>query len=379
MIIGIDGNEANVERSVGVSVYTRELLTRFHSKANSQLQFRVYLKNKPLSTLPEENEFFKYEVIRPLHVWSHFSLPFHFAISAKPDVLFCPAHYTPRFHNIPTVVTIHDLAYKYFPKEFTKEDLYKLEHWTARSIKHASKIICVSNSTRKDLVKFYPQASDKTNVVYNGFRPISPSDTPSKNEYLIKTTSEDESILNIKKHPFILFVGTLQPRKNIKTLIEAFERFSKNHPDFFLLIVGRKGWLYKDIVDRMNSSPAHEKIYRPQGFVSDADLNLFYKHAFATVLPSLYEGFGLPILEAFSNGCDVVASKNSSLPEVGGEAVIYCDPNDPDSIVSAIHSLFSPKIRALLKKNREAQLKKFSWEKCAEETLSTIKSAVKLN
>lgn len=374
--IGVDGNEANVSSPVGVSVYTTELLKYFRSKATSEVRFRVYLKNEPSQELPKENEFFKYIVIKPYYVWSHFSMPFHFATSEKPDVLFCPAHYTPRFHNVPTVVTVHDFAYKYFPKEFIKEDLYKLEHWTARSVTNANKIISVSIQTQKDLVKFYPKTEARSHVIYNGFRPLSHDPKHNYTQHFINTIDGKNYLTDIYKNPYILFVGTIQPRKNIITLIEAFERFSKHHPEFTLLIIGKKGWLYNSTFERIISSPVNKKIFCPESFISDADLKMFYEHAFATVLPSFYEGFGMPILEAFSNGCDVIASKNSSLPEVGGEAAIYCDPNDPDTIVSGLNSLFSPKIRALLKKNRETQLKKFSWEKCAEETLEVIKSAI---
>src|SRR3989344_7936592 len=173
MIIGIDGNEANVSEKVGVSIYTLKLLEYFEKKATINQQFVVFLKNKPNIDLPPENEFYKYAVIRGNLLWSQTFLPLELykrkALGQKIQVFFSPAHYIPRFCPIPTVVTIHDLSYFYYPDEFLKKDLYQLKNWTKYSVEKARKIIAVSNTTKKDLIKFYNLPEEKIEVIYNGY------------------------------------------------------------------------------------------------------------------------------------------------------------------------------------------------------------------
>lgn len=360
MIIGIDGNEANVPNRVGVSVYTYELLSFFQKKSNEALRFIIYLRKDPATDLPEETPYFSYRLVKPDFIWSQMSLPVDLFMNMKPDVFFSPAHYAPRVSPVPTVVTIHDLAYKYFPNEFLSSDLYKLNKWTEYSVKKASQVICVSNHTKKDLISFYPQVEGKTTVVLNGFR----------------EKKLDTKKLELKTStPYILFVGTIQPRKNVSTLIEAFEKFVETRPNYELKIVGKKGWLYDETLDSIKTSSARNQI-KYLGFVNDSELESLYGNAYATVLPSFYEGFGLPVLEAMSHGSPVIASNTSSLPEVGGDAVLYCNPDDSNTIVDALEKLQDPKLRKSLLMKSNKQISKFSWEKSAEETLKIIKSAI---
>lgn len=338
------------------------MLSFFQKNSNQSQQFIVYLRKTPLIDLPKETAFFRYQVVKPDFIWSQMSLPIHLFTNTKPNVFFSPAHYAPRVSPVPTVVTIHDLSYKFFPNEFLSGDLYKLNKWTEYSVKKASRVICVSNHTKTDLLKFYPEATNKTSVVLNGFR------SPKKLQvagYKLQSS-----------HPYILFVGTIQPRKNITTLIEAFEKFVETRPNYKLKIVGKKGWLYTETLNRIESSPVSKQI-EYLGFVKDNVLETLYKNAYATVLPSLYEGFGLPVLEAMSHGSPVIASNTSSLPEVGGEAVLYCNPDDPKTITEAFEELQDTKLRASLLLKAKKQLKKFSWDNCAEETLTVIAAAAK--
>lgn len=169
MIIGIDGNEANVREKVGVSVYTLELLRYFKKRASEKQKFVIYLRAEPQNDLPKENTFFRYEVIKSPALWRDIFLPAKLYTSIRPDVFFSPAHYTPRFCPVPTVVTIHDLAYEYYPEEFRKNDLIKLKNWTKHAVKNASQVIAVSENTKRDIIKFYKVPEEKIAVVYNGF------------------------------------------------------------------------------------------------------------------------------------------------------------------------------------------------------------------
>ncbi len=365
MIIGIDGNEANVDKKVGVSVYTLKLLEYFQKVADGTKRFTVFLRQKPNENLPKETEYFKYAVVPGKILWSQFFLPIHLYFKTKIDVFFAPAHYAPRFCPVPSVVTIHDLSFFYYPNEFRKKDLYQLKNWTDYSIKRATKVISVSKTTKKDIRKFYDVDDSKISIIYNGFEKHKGS-TGSRNISLEQ--------YEIEPKKFILFVGTLQPRKNITYLIKAFAKFRNANPHFKLVLVGKKGWLYDDIfaeVIRLNL----EKSVLFTGYLTDEEVIKLYKNAFCFVLPSLYEGFGIPVLEAMSNGCPVIASHSSSIPEIGADACLYIDPSDENDLLDKLNDLThdTDLYAALIKKGYE-RIKHFSWEKCAKETLEVLTS-----
>lgn len=358
MVIGVDGNEANVLRKVGVSVYAFELLYYFKKKATKDLSFIVYLRAIPLEDMPSENEWFSYEIIRGNFLWSQLFFPIYLFTHKKPSVLFCPAHYAPRFSPVKTIVTVHDLAYYYYPDEFLKKDLFQLKNWTKYSIKKAQKIIAVSKTTKKDILKFYGEPESKIEVIYNGFR------------------HEKNHISNLKAPAtdYFLYVGTIQPRKNISTLIQAFSLLLHEYPDYKLFLVGRKGWLYDSIFEKVKKLGIEKNIVFT-GYVDDKTLDMYYRHAKCFIIPSLYEGFGIPILEAMNRGCPVISSFNSSLPEIGGEACLYFDPNDPKGIFDDMKEMITnEQLRKDLVKKGKDRVQLFSWEKCGEETLNLIKN-----
>lgn len=359
MIIGVDGNEANVEKRVGVSVYTLNLLKYFKKQSNKDLKFKIYLKNSPLLDLPDQDNFFQYKVVPGKIFWSQIYLPFELYQKKGIDVFFSPAHYIPRFCPVPTVVTIHDLAYLYFEKDFLMKDFFQLKFWTKYSINKAKKIIAVSKATKKDLVKFYRINQSKINVVYNGGPRCHP---------------ERGAKRRVEGSPYILYVGTLQPRKNVSTLIEAFNKFKNFYPEFRLLIVGKKGWLFESIFKKVKELRLDKKVIFT-GYISDQQLVWFYKNAFCLVLPSFYEGFGLPVLEAMSYNCPTVISISSSLKEIGGSASLYFDPkNSSDLLEKLILLKEHPELRKELIDKGNLQIKKFSWENCGKQTLNVIKS-----
>ena len=172
------------------------LLRFFHEWGDEKTQFRIYLKEEPLPELPQENEFFQYRVINGKFLWSRFFLPLHLNTKKEIDVFFAPAHYAPPFCPVPLVVTIHDLAFFYFPNEFLKKDLYKLQNWTKSAVTSAKKVISVSKWTKKDLMKFYELPEKKIEVVYNGFeKNIDTSLQPSTEDVLQKFNIQKEKYL----------------------------------------------------------------------------------------------------------------------------------------------------------------------------------------
>ncbi len=373
MLIGIDGNEANVENKVGVSEFAFELLNRFSQIKREDSKIQVYLKDKPNSDLPLESNTWKYRVFRPKKLWTQWRLPLELYLARpRPSVFFTPSHYSPRFSPIPTVVSVMDLSYLHFPELFNKSDLYQLINWTKYSVKKAKAVITISNSSRFDIIKAYDLPEAKVHVIYPGIKDIidlEPHIYPM-NELSTKYQITDE---------YILFVGTLQPRKNIKRLIEAFSKLisEPKHKNMQLIIVGKKGWQYEDILaapDEFNI-PTQVKFL---DYVHDEDLPQLYKNAICYVLPSLYEGFGLPILEAMQYDCPVITSNISSMPEAGGDAALYVNPTDTDDIMKKMKKLVESKeLRKELIKKGRAQVNKFSWEKAAKEVLTILTSVAK--
>ncbi|MBW7960121.1 hypothetical protein B6D29_01380 [Microgenomates bacterium UTCPR1] len=358
MIVGVDGNEANVPKKVGVSVYTLNLLKYFKKKSNKSLRFKIFLKDSP-KNLPEEGPYFRYEVVHGRFLWSQIFLPLRLYFKKDIDIFFSPAHYLPRFCPVPSVVTIHDLSYINYPKDFLKKDLFQLKNWTKYSVKQARKIIAVSKTTKKDVMKNYQVPDDKVVVVYNGGVSTSYTLTPSL---------KDNNVNN----PYLLYVGTLQPRKNITTLILAFNEIKKIFPEFKLTIAGKKGWLFNEIFKLIDELGLETDVYFTD-YVTDNQLSYLYKNAFCFVLPSFYEGFGIPVLEAMSFDCPVIASFSSSLPEIGGDACLYFDPKNPLNLVEKIKTLIeNNKLRSDLIKKGRARVRQFSWDKCGEETLKII-------
>ena len=362
--IGVDGNEANVEKKVGVSVYALNILEYFYKVANEATQFVVYLKKDPLPDLPKENKYFKYKIISGKFLWSQIFLPIYLFLNRDIDIYFSPAHYLPHFCPVPQIVTIHDLAYLYFPEDFTKKDLWQLKNWTKFSIKKTSRIIAVSKTTKKDIVKNYGVDETKVSVVYNGFE-------KQFNKLEIRNSNLNKN-LKLEIRNYILFVGTIQPRKNLEVLIDAFDKFSQINKDFKLVIVGKKGWLYKSIFEKVKTLNLENKVIFT-GHISDQELIWYYKNAFCLALPSLYEGFGIPVLEAMSYDCPTIVSMTSSLPEVGGDASLYFDPKNSDDLLEKLKTLYNNNElrKELISKGRQ-RIKDFSWEKCGKETLDVI-------
>lgn len=365
MIIGLDGNEANTKERVGVSVYTLKIVEYLQKNADKNNQFIIFLKNKPQEDLPSENKYFKYKIVLGSFFWSQIFLPLALYFQKLSDeqinIFFSPAHYSPRFCPYPTVVTVHDLSYFYYPDEFLKKDLYQLTNWTKYSVEKAKKIIVVSKTTKKDLIKFYHIPEEKIEVVYNGY------------EKNISAT-EIKKLRNwsVRENEYVLYVGTIQPRKNITTLIEAFSKFQQKYPKLKLIITGKKGWLYEKIFQRVVDLGLEKEVYFTD-FISDQQLAFLYQNAFCFVLPSFYEGFGIPLLEAMGYSCPIISSFNSALPEVGGDACLYFDPGSEKDLLDKLITLKENKIlrNELIKKGRE-RVKLFSWKKCAEETLKVI-------
>ena len=375
MLIAIDANEANVEKKVGISEYVFQVISQLSRLNNGKDKFTIYLKDEPGSSFPKASNSWRYKVFGPKKFWTQFALPANlFFKKDRPDVFFTPGHYAPRFSPVPRVVSIMDLAFFHYPDYFTKKDLTQLHSWTKYSVQKAKAIITISEATKGDIINLYGISESKIHVIYPGIKSavaLTPHVYPMQ-ELQTKYTISDN---------FLLFVGTLQPRKNIVRLIEAFAQIiKKDGPEtssLQLVVVGKKGWKYEEILAAPEKYGVTDMV-KFLDFVNDEDLQMLYQNAQCFVFPSLYEGFGLPVLEAMKAGCPVITSNVSSMPEAGGDAALYVDPESASDIASKIEVVLTDKkFRSEMISKGKDQLKKFSWEKAAKETLDVLQEVAK--
>lgn len=362
MIIGIDGNEANQAQKVGISEYAYQLLLQFYK--NESLAFQIYLKERPRPDMPKERVGWKYIVLGPKKLWTQIGLPLYlFTHFPRPSVFFSPTHYAPRFSPCPTAIAIMDVSYLHFPELFAKKDLYQLRAWTGYSAKKASRVFTISTASKNDILKQYNRAENEVVVTYPGIKESSTMH--------ILTKGDLERKFGISQK-YILFVGTLQPRKNIERLVEAFSLLKNADKNLQLVVVGKKGWLYEPILAAPEKYGVRDRVKFLE-FVENDDLPSLYQHALFFVLPSLYEGFGLPVVEAMKYGCPVITSNVSSLPEAGGDAALYVNPESVTEITQAMEKLLdNPKLRQQMVKKGYEHIKQFSWEKAASKTLEVL-------
>ncbi len=368
MLIGVDGNEANVLNRVGTGQYTYSLLKHWQKQASSKYQFKIYLSSSPKEHLPKKNPNFVYTAFGPKRFWTQFALPAKlFLEKDRPDIFFSPAHYAPRFCPVKNTVTIHDLAYLTHPAEFKKSDQQQLSTWTKYSVEQAEKIIAVSDNTKKDLVRFYRLPEEKINVIYNGFDNSRFHSNLAKSH--IKKTQEKYQV----QGDYLVYLGTLQPRKNVENLIKALPEIINQNPSIKLVIIGKKGWLYSTIFSLVEDLGLEKKVFFTD-FVPDDEVPFLIAGAKVFILPSLYEGFGITVLEAMACGVPVVVSRVSSLPEVVNEAGLYIDnPKNYAQIAQQVNKILTnEKLAKDLIQKGLSQAKNFSWEKCAQETLAVL-------
>ena len=377
MIIGIDGNEANVNERTGVHQYSNELLWALYNLLNSKKRKQevvIYLKNDPLPFLPKEKSWWRYKVIGGKGVWVITKLMPYLWIHPEPDVFFTPSHYLPPLMRMPKVCAIHDLGYLEFSGQFRKYDFWQLKYWTAISLIVSNCIITFSKSNIKDIVRHYKFASKKLKVVYHGY-----------DKKRFNTKISDDDVRRVKKKfglvdDYLLFLSTLKPSKNIEGLLGAFYLLKTKNRDLKtkLVIAGKKGWMYDSIYKKVKElSISNDVVFTD--FVKEKDKPALMKGAKAFLSPSFWEGFGMHVVEAMACGTPAVISNVASLPEVGGKAAIYIDPYDNKSLFEGIRKVITldkKEYNSLVRLSCE-QAGKFSWEKTAKETLTVLERAGK--
>lgn len=358
MVIGIEAERANNPAKTGVEYYAKQLILHL-AEIDRKNQYILYLRTQPEDWFLKLPQNFSIKVMPFPLFWTQLRLSWELFFHPV-DALFIPASALPLIHPKNSVVTIHDLAWKFYPETFTGFMRNFLEWSTGFAARRAKKNIAVSQSTKNDLIKFYAIAASKVVVVHHGYEQVEESNTTS-----------DEALESVLPSKFIMFLSTLQPRKNLDGLIDAFVELKKEYPELphKLVVVGRPGWKFESILQKMENNK-DVVVWLRKG-----DRFKALRRADALVLPSFYEGFGMTILEAFACGVPVATSNVSSMPEVAGEAAVYFDPKNIGDIKNALKAiLFDKSLSDRLKEKGTERLKQFSWTKCANETLRVLTS-----
>jgi len=362
MLIGIDASRSVAQERTGTENYSLNLI-RHLLALESDHHYRLYFNRPPSS----ESRITSHELrIMPFpRLWTHLRLSWEMA-RRPPDLLFVPAHVLPVVHPRRSVVTVHDLGYLYYPEAHRLLDRLYLDLSTRYNARAATHLIADSSATKRDLIERYGTDPDKITVVYPGYDDM--VFQPVRDEKALEAVKAKYGIAG----DYILFVGTLQPRKNLTRLIKAYWKLKAG--SWKLVIAGKKGWLYREIFQQVEKLGLEGKVVFT-GYVPEGDLPTLLSGARLFVVPSLYEGFGLPVLEALACGTPVVCSNVSSLPEVAGDAALLVDPLDVEGLAAAMERVLGDEsLRAELMERGFEQVRKFSWEKCARETLDVLES-----
>lgn len=371
MIIGIDASRAFLKRRTGIEEYAYQTIKHLRSVVPETDTVILYVQKKLMidgwrlrARVPEiDFEIPKNWRIRAIwapRFWTQVRLSFEMLLHS-PDILFVPAHTAPLIHPKKTVVTIHGLEYEFCKESYSFLDRLYMRLSIRFSCRVASTVICVSENTKKDVMRLYGTREDKIKVIYEGVE-------RTNIEYRISNIEKKPTSYQLPATSYLLFIGRLEQRKNIVRMIEAFEILKEKYNiPHTLVLAGKPGYGYERIKQKVARSTQKDAI-QEVGYVLEEEKWELLKNADVFLFPSLYEGFGIPILEAQSVGVPVVTSNVSSLPEVGGEGAVYVDPNDMKSIAEGIQSVLSDKGRRddiIVKATQNVD--RFSWARCAEE------------
>lgn len=321
-----------------------------------------------LNDLPSRRVYAGYKPWR-MAVWLGHLLGIHFdALLPDAELFHATEHLLPPLRQIPTVLTVHDLIFRLFPEHHKRLNFWYLNATMPLYCRRAHAIIAVSEATKRDLTRLYGVPAEKITVIHEA---AAPHFRPASAEQIARVRER----YGLPEH-YILRVGTIEPRKNLERLLDALELLQRSDPTIRLVVVGSKGWLYQRFFKKLYRSELRYAVILT-GHIRDEDLPAIYSGATLLVEPSLYEGFGLPVLEAMACGTPVVCSNTSSLPEVGGDAAYYFDPQDSAAMAEAIGEVWRDSdLRESIRQNGLARAAQFSWEHAAKQTLAVYRSLV---
>lgn len=358
-VIGIDGSRIGDDRRTGTENYSSQII-RGLLASEADWRWRLYLNaTEAPGDLPCENVDIRTIPARCL--WTHARLSREM-LANRPDLLFVPSHVIPLVHA-PSVVTIHDLGYLHVPEAHPPRQRRMLDlttRWSARIARH---IIVPSSRTRDDLIASYGTPPTKITVIHHGvdprFREITPEDR-----------GRVAAHYDLRR-PYVLAVGTIQPRKNLPALARAMAAVDSGHD---LVIAGKRGWMADQVLAELSASGLGDRL-RLLDYVPDADLPALYAGADLFVQPSRFEGFGMPVIEAMAAGTPVLSASGSSLTEVAGDGADFFDPDDPQALPDTLaFILASDHARQDLTARGRRWSDRFTWERASRKTRIILES-----
>lgn len=360
-LIGIDASRAVSAAPTGTEGYSYQLL-RALLPLLAEESVQLYCREQPPADVFPGAEL---RVIPFPKLWTHVRLSWEMLRHA-PRVLFVPAHVLPLARPSRTLVTIHDLGYRFFPEAHPRGQRLYLEastRWNARAATH---ILADSAATQRDIVASYGVPAEKITVVYPGY------------DSTLRRVNDGDILARMRaryglERAYILYLGRVQPRKNLARLVEAFARVLEFHPGLTLALAGPTGWLADAVFARVRALGLEERVLFP-GYIAAEDKAALLSGALLFAFPSLYEGFGFPVLEAQACGTPVLTANTSSLPEVAGEGALLVDPLDTEVIaVGMLRLLEDTELRSALIARGAANLTRFSWERAAQQTAGILR------
>jgi len=368
MLIGIDASRAASVQRTGTERYSLFLI-RALLDAGCSHRFRLYFNQPPQPGLFERDDRVEWRVMPFPRLWTHLRLAWE-VLCSPPDVLFVPSHVLPLIHSRRCVATVHDLGYRHYPDSHTRAARWYLDWSTRFNARTAQRVVVDSEATRRDLATFYGTDPAVTVLAYpagtEGYAPVHDMERLAAVRRRYATGSQ-----------YLLYLGTLQPRKNLGTLIKAFASLveaDRIPSSLNLVLAGKRGWLYDRIQADLHTASLQDRIVLP-GYIEEDDVAPLMSGATAFCLPSWYEGFGLPVLEAMACDTPVICSNVSSLPEVAGDAALLFDPARSDELAHAIERLVrDPARRRDLVSRGRRQVQRFSWEGCAARVLEALET-----
>jgi glycosyltransferase involved in cell wall biosynthesis len=361
MVIGIDASRAFLKRRTGIEEYSYQTIKHLRDALPASEHVVLYVRRKfhfhqgrlrPSGpsidfTLPKNWEV---RGIWAPRFWTQIGLSLEMLFRA-PDILFVPAHTVPLIHPKRTIVTVHGLEYEFCPTAYSFWERLYMRYSIRFSCRSASRIICVSENTKQDVMRLYQVPPEKISVIAEGY----------EESYTVSKSAE------MLSHPNLLFIGRLEERKNIVRIIQAFEMLKEKYRiPHKLILAGKPGYGYEKITEKLSQSAYSSEIVE-KGYVSEEEKWQLLKQADVFLFPTLYEGFGIPVLEAQSMRVPVVTSNSSSLPEIAGEGAVLVDPTDPESVAEGAYRLLSDGVfRDGIIEKATANVGRFSWEQCVK-------------
>lgn len=369
MNIAVNARHMRQDRLEGVGTVTHEVMSRI-VRNHPQDHFDYYFDGSYHQDFIHGSNVTGHSFFPPtrlpflIRYWMNHPVKKHLKKN-KHNIFFSPDGFVPLGLTMPKVTVVHDIAFLRNPMHVTPRIRRFYETWMPQFIAESNHIITVSEFSKKELLLAYKLPKEKVSVVYNG---VSPAYQPLPVE---KTTQVREKYFD--GHPYFLYLGAIHPRKNILTLVRAFEKFKfEFKSDFFLVIAGRPSWYTKEIFQAVAKSRWKNDI-QMTGFIESETARKWMASAHALVYPSRYEGFGLPVVEAMASGTPVICSDVSSLPEVAGNAALFFEPGDVDALTQHLaHFAFNEEVREKYKALGTEHVKMFSWDKAADEVYGIL-------